>query len=61
MDYLARKLIEKGENTVALRPDTSFQYAQLALIVMKQHIIFQKVLLSHFFNKCPYLVHKIQN
>ena len=56
MDYLARKLIEKGENTVALRPETSFQYDQLAIIVIKQHLNFQKILLSHFFDKCPYLV-----
>ena len=56
MDYLAAKLIEKGENTVASRPESAFQYSYLAHIVIKSQPVFEKVLLSHFFDKCPYVV-----
>ena len=56
LNYLARKIVEKGENTVESRPKTAFQYAQLAMIIVNQHPIFKNILIGHFFDKCPYVV-----
>jgi hypothetical protein len=54
--YLARKLVEKGEETVATRPETAFQYVQLILQVVKQVKDFEPILMAQFHEKCPLTV-----
>ena len=54
--YLAKKIVEKGEETVASRPDTAFQYAQLVVEVCKQIPQFESILLVQFQEKCKFVV-----
>lgn len=54
--YLARKLVEKGEETVATRPETAFQYVQVILKVIKQVKEFESILIAQFHEKCPLTV-----
>lgn len=56
MEYLARKLIEKSEETVASRPETAFQYVTLITNVTKQFPLFNTLLLASIYEKCPYAV-----
>lgn len=51
--YLARKLVEKGEETVASRPESAFQYIQLILDIFKHFNDFEVILLAQFQEKCP--------
>lgn len=54
--YLAKKIVEKGEETVASRPDTAFQYAQLVVEVCKHLPHFETILFGQFQEKCPFVV-----
>jgi len=54
--YLARKLVEKAEETVASRPETAFQYVQLIKEVFKQCPQFETILLGQMQEKCPFVV-----
>ena len=54
--YLARKLVEKGEETVATRPETAFQYVQVILQVCKQVREFESILIAQIHEKCPLTV-----
>ena len=54
--YLARKLTEKGEETVATRPETAFQYVQVIMQVFKQVKEFEPMLMAQFYEKCPFTV-----
>lgn len=56
MDYLAKKIVEKGEKSVSSRPETAFQYSQLAITVIKQFPLFEDILIAYFYEKCPYLI-----
>jgi DNA-binding helix-hairpin-helix protein with protein kinase domain len=49
--YLARKLVEKGEETVASRPETSFQYVQVVIEVFKKVKNFEPILMGQFQEK----------
>ncbi len=54
--YLARKIVEKGEETVASRPETAFQYVQVIIQILKQNSNFEPILMGQFQEKCPYIV-----
>ena len=54
--YLARKLVEKGEESVGNRPETAFQYGQVVVEVMKQMRSFEVILFGQMSEKCPYVV-----
>jgi len=55
---LARKLVEKGEETVSSRPETAFQYCLVCTEVLKaqQNNLFEDILMSQFQAKCPLVV-----
>lgn len=53
--YLARKLVEKGEETVGSRPETAFQYSQLLIDILKQVPEFENIILGQFQEKCPFV------
>lgn len=59
--YLARKMVEKSEDTVASRPESAFQYAQLILDVLRQVKYFEVILIAHFNEKCPFTVPYYKN
>ena len=54
--YLARKLVEKGEETVASRPESAFQYSQLIVEILKNSPKFESILFGQFQEKCPFIV-----
>ena len=54
--YLARKLVEKGEETVASRPESAFQYVQVIVQILKQNGNFEPILMGQFQERCPYIV-----
>lgn len=54
--YLARKIVEKAEESVSSRPDTAFQYAQLARDVFKKCPQFETILIGQFQERCPFVV-----
>lgn len=54
--FLAKKVIEKAEDTVAARPETAFQYAYLIIEVMQQVNAFDEILIAQFHEKCPYTI-----
>jgi hypothetical protein len=54
--YLARKLVEKGEETVGSRPETAFQYSQLIIDVLRQVPRFEAVILGQMQETCPLIV-----
>lgn len=56
LEYLAKKLVEKSEETVASRPETAFQYCELASAVIKQNEVFSSYLFGAIFEKCPFAV-----
>ena len=55
--YLVRKLAEKGEETVASRPETAFQYASV-VVGCARHVAvnFDTLLMAQLQEKCPYVV-----
>jgi hypothetical protein len=54
--FLAKKLIEKGEETVGNRPETAFQYCQVITEVLKHVGDFETILVAQFNEKSPYTV-----
>ena len=54
--YLARKIVEKGEETVASRPETAFQYVQVIIEVFKHVKSFEPILMGQFQEKCSFVV-----
>lgn len=54
--YLARKIVEKGEETVGSRPETSFQYCQLIVDILKTVPHFEIILMGQLQERCPYVV-----
>ncbi|CAF0786394.1 unnamed protein product [Brachionus calyciflorus] len=54
--YLARKLVEKGEETVASRPETAFQYSRVIVEVLKNNPKFETILMGQLQERCPYIV-----
>lgn len=54
--YLARKLVEKAEETVSSRPETAFQYCQLIKDVFKQCPQFVMILMGQIQEKCAFVV-----
>ncbi len=54
--YLAKKVVEKAEETVSSRPETSFQYCQLVKDVFKQCPQFETILMGQIQEKCPFVV-----
>jgi hypothetical protein len=54
--YLARKIAEKGEETVGNRPETAHQYCRVAIEVIRQIRHFEMVLVGQLQEKCPYVV-----
>lgn len=44
------------KETVASRPETSFQYCLVIIEVLKQLDKFEKILMGQFQEKCPYVV-----
>ena len=51
--YLAKKLVEKSEETVASRPEFASQYAHVAIQVMIHNPKFENLLLAQINEKCP--------
>ena len=45
-----------GEETVGSRPETAFQYSQVAIDVIKHSPKFENILISQFQEKCAYCV-----
>lgn len=56
MEYLAKKLVEKSEETVASRPETAFHYVTLITNVTKEFPLFNTLLLASIYEKCPYAI-----
>lgn len=54
--YIARKLVEKGEETVGSRPETAFQYSKLIIDILKQSPKFEPIILGQIQEKCPLIV-----
>jgi len=56
LEYLAKKLVEKSEETVASRPESVFQYCELAAAIIKQNEPFSDFLFAYIYEKCPFTV-----
>lgn len=54
--YLARKIVEKGEETVSSRPNTSFEYVQVIMEIIKAKNEFETILMGQLQERCPYVV-----
>jgi hypothetical protein len=54
--FFARKLVEKGEGTVASNPESSFQYVHLIIEICKQNSQFEDVITAQMRERCPYVV-----
>ena len=54
--YLAKKLVDKSEETVASRPETAFQYCRIITEVCKCVPHFESIILGQFQEKCPCVV-----
>ena len=54
--YLGRKIVEKGEETVSSRPNTSFEYVQVIIEIIKAKNEFETILMGQLQERCPYIV-----
>lgn len=55
-NFLAHKFVLQGDLTISSNPEAAFCYATIILSLWNDFPLFGKLLLAHFYKKCPFLV-----
>uniref|UniRef100_A0A0V0GAY6 mRNA export factor GLE1 n=1 Tax=Triatoma dimidiata TaxID=72491 RepID=A0A0V0GAY6_TRIDM len=56
MNLLAEKIVKQGEQVVSSKPHAAFAIAAVTVALWIDFPDFGKLLLAHFYRKCPYLI-----
>uniref|UniRef100_T1HX99 mRNA export factor GLE1 n=1 Tax=Rhodnius prolixus TaxID=13249 RepID=T1HX99_RHOPR len=56
MNLLAEKIVKQGEQVVSSKPHAAFAIAAVTVALWIEFPDFGKLLLAHFYRKCPYLI-----
>ncbi|KAK9512146.1 hypothetical protein O3M35_000632 [Rhynocoris fuscipes] len=55
-NLLAEKIVKLGEQVVSSKPDAAFAIAAVTVAIWIEFPDFGKLLLAHFYRRCPYLI-----